>query len=69
MKKQSRLQEIADDYKRAVEALQNAREIVGKRLGGRAGITISMKRIALTDERDLYCVLDDLLKQVTENKP
>lgn len=62
----------ADDvvaYRNAVKALQRARDEVGRRLGGRAGVTISMKPIALKGDRDLYKVLEDLLEQVTKNRP
>jgi hypothetical protein len=53
----------ADDvvaYRNAVKALQKARDEVGQRLGGRAGIT---------GDRDLYEVLEDLLEQVARNRP
>jgi hypothetical protein len=60
---------IAADYKKAVKAIQKALDKVGKRLGGRAGIMVSTKRISLKDEMDLYNVLDDLLRQVTKNRP
>jgi hypothetical protein len=40
---------IAADHEKAVKALQKALDKVGKRLGGRSGIMVSTKRIALKE--------------------
>jgi hypothetical protein len=57
-------------YKTAVEALQQALDTVGKSLGRRGGIMISLDRIDnLKGDRDLYDVLDDLLKEVIKHRP
>jgi hypothetical protein len=57
-------------YKTAVEALQQALDTVGKILGKRAGIMVSLDQIDnLKGDRDLYDVLDDLLKEVMKHRP
>jgi hypothetical protein len=68
-KEDKQSKKIAADYKKAVKALQKALDKVGKRLGGRAGIMVSTRQIAIKDDMDLYNVLDDLLKQVKKIGP
>lgn len=62
-------EKIVADYKKAIKALQKAMDKVGKRLGRRAGVTVSTEHIAVKGDMDLYNVLEDLLKQVAKNRP